>query len=163
MLRLLLARLIGFIGVGTEHHPADLVAVGGARVDDADDAAAVHDGDAVGQLEQLVEVLADQQHAGAAGPAFEQQLLGAPGGGDVEAAARVGGDHQRRRRRRCARTSMTRWMLPPDSEASGAVAVGGAKLAGLVALAGSGLRTLRPVDAEAACERGAGTSRPTWW
>ena len=37
---------------------------------------------------------------------------------------------------------MTRWMLPPDSDASDAVAVGAAQPAGLVALVGTRLRTL---------------------
>ena len=77
--------------------------------------AVVQHDDPVGQLEQLVEVLGDQQHAGAGGPLLEQQLLGAAG------AWRCRGRGSGRRRRRAgarppsARTSMTRWMLPPDS------------------------------------------------
>ena len=138
--------------VGAEHQPADRVAVGGARVDDADHLAVVQHGDPVGHVEQLVEVLGDQQHAGAAGAAFEQQLLGSSGGGDVEAAARVGGDDQpgvagegahehdpldvaaRQRRQR-------------------ALAVDGAQPAGLVALAVAPA-DLAPVDARAACGPG---------
>ena len=83
-----------------EHEAADLVAVGVGRVDDADDRAVVQHGDPVGQLEELVEVLGDQQHAGAGRPLLEQQLLGPSGGGDVEAPARVGRHDERAASRR---------------------------------------------------------------
>ena len=68
--------------------------VGG--IDDPGDVAVVEHDDAVGERQQLVEVLGDHEHPGPGGPALEQELLGGPHRGDVEAPARVGDDDQRR-------------------------------------------------------------------
>ena len=61
--------------------------------------AVVHDGDAVGQREDLVQVLADQQHAAPARAGVQQLLVHVGHRADVQAPGRLVGDDQRR----CAR------------------------------------------------------------
>ena len=87
------------VGVAGEHELADLVAVRGAGVDDADDGPVVDHGDA-GRRARTARrgPRRSSSTPGARRPLLEQQLLGAAGGGDVEAPARVGGDDQPGRR-----------------------------------------------------------------
>ncbi len=74
------------------------------RVELADDRALVHDRDPVGEREDLVEVLGDQQHADAVGGRLAQVRVHRLDRGDVEAARRRRGDeHARARRRELAR------------------------------------------------------------
>ncbi len=75
--------------------PADGVAVDG-RGELGGDAAAVHHPDPVGEEEDLVEVLADQEDAGAAVAGDPEALVDRGGGAHVEAAARAVGDDDAR-------------------------------------------------------------------
>ena len=49
----------------------------------------IHHGDAVGEREQLLEVLADEEHAAAARAQIEEQAVDELGGADVDAARRL--------------------------------------------------------------------------
>ena len=57
----------------------------------------VHHGDAVGEREHLVQVLADQQHGAAGGRRVQQLLVHIGHGADVQAPGRLAGDDQPRR------------------------------------------------------------------
>ena len=72
-----------------------------AGSNDADDPALVHDRDPVGEREELVELLGDQQDRRARrARRSRSELVDALDRADVEAARRLDGDQQRRRRRR---------------------------------------------------------------
>ena len=74
------------------HMSADLGAVGGVGRRLISESAARHHQDAVGELEQLVEVLAHQQHGGTA-VARRHDLAADHGhGGEIQAEAGIGGD-----------------------------------------------------------------------
>ena len=96
------------------HEQPDLVDVGGcAASNDADDLALVHHVDPVGQGEELVELLGDQQDRRAASRELEQQPVDGLDGPDVQAAGRLDGDEQRRLGS-ISRARIARWRLPPD-------------------------------------------------
>ena len=70
-----------FVVVGADlaaggHEQSDLLLVGLARVDDGDELAAVHDADAVGQLEHLVELGRDEEDRRAGSPALDRLASG---------------------------------------------------------------------------------------
>ena len=72
---------------------ADLGEVGGAGGHLVDEPPVEDDHDAVGELEQLVEVLADEEHRGAAVARRHDLGMNLRDGGEVEAEAGIGGDH----------------------------------------------------------------------
>src|SRR2546426_3941549 len=80
----------------SRHQQADLLHVRLARVELAEDLPFVHHGDAVGEREDLVQVLADQQHAHAVGGRVAQVRMHRFDRADVEPARRRGRDEQAR-------------------------------------------------------------------
>ena len=96
------------------HEQADLLDVGVGRVELAEDRALVHHGDPVGEREDLVEVLADQQHGDAVGGGVAQVRVDGLDRADVEPARRRGGDDQARLAVN-SRASTTFCRLPPES------------------------------------------------
>ncbi len=78
------------------HHEAEHVA-GGVRGDDADDPAAVHHRDPVGQRLDLLQFGGDDQHGGAAVAFGDDALVQELDGADVDAAGRLTGQQQRQR------------------------------------------------------------------
>src|SRR5207248_9099392 len=85
------------------HEQADLlhVRLGARRL--ADDRALVHDRDPVGEREDLVEVLADQQDRDTLAGGVAQVLVHGLDRADVEAPRRRGGDEQLRQDRELSR------------------------------------------------------------
>src|ERR1700752_2342010 len=73
------------------HDAADGLAIGRRR-EFGGDAAAGHDADAIGEIEHLVEVVADQQDGGAGRAGFQKALVHGGAGAHVEAAAWAVGD-----------------------------------------------------------------------
>ena len=84
------------------HHQPNLLAGGGADIDDAHHPPAVEDGDAVSQAEQLVQIFADQQHRDPGGLLIEQTLAYCLGRAYVQPLCRMGRDDQLRVRRQFA-------------------------------------------------------------
>src|SRR5439155_21933698 len=78
------------------HQQADLLDARLARVEVAEDRALVHDGDPVGEREDLVEVLADQEHPDSLAGRRPQVLVHRLDGADVEAAGRRCSDDELR-------------------------------------------------------------------
>ena len=77
------------------HGPANSLTVG-RPVKFRDNAAACHDSDAIRRTQYLVEILADQDHRGAAVARRQQTLVHGEACAGVETAARAVGDHDRR-------------------------------------------------------------------
>ena len=75
---------------------------GRGRVDLSGDRALVHDHDAVGQSEDLIEVLADQEHADAAGRGLAQVLVHGLDRADIEPTGRSRGNEHARLARELA-------------------------------------------------------------
>src|SRR6516165_5297355 len=82
------------ISMVSGHVGTNRARVGGLDRGLVDDASLRHHEDAIGQLEQLVEVLADQQHRGAAVARRHKLAADLRDGGDVESKARVGDDQE---------------------------------------------------------------------
>src|SRR5579871_13150 len=88
---------------GMIHHgAADRLAVGG-RVELRNNAAAGHDSDAVGDAEDLVEILADEHDGGTGLARVEESLVHCRAGAHVEPARRTVSDDDRRRAAQFAR------------------------------------------------------------
>ena len=68
--------------------------VGVLRVDDVDQAAGVHDGDPVGQVEDLVQLEGDQQDGLAAVTLLDKLLVDELDRSDVQSPGRLYGDQQ---------------------------------------------------------------------
>ena len=83
-----------------------------------DDAAAVHDADAVGEEQDLVEVLADQEDAGAGVARVAEPLVHRGGGAHVEAAARAVGERRRAGVPANSRAMTSFCALPPERSAA---------------------------------------------
>ena len=84
---------MGFPATG-RHEDADLVLVGRPSIHDRDDPPAVHDGDAVGQLEDLVELRRDQE-GGRPGVTLGDHLaMDELDAADVQSASRLVEDEQ---------------------------------------------------------------------
>ena len=67
-------RVLDMAGLGAAHQQADLLERRLGARQRLRQLAIVHDGDRVGDLEQLVEILADDQHRRAAARQFDQRL-----------------------------------------------------------------------------------------
>ena len=80
----------------TGHQQPDLVDVGVGGAERADDPALVHDVDAIGQGQDLVEFLGDEQDRGPRLAPGEEDAMDGLDRPDIEAAGRLDGDHQAR-------------------------------------------------------------------
>ena len=77
------------------HQQADLLLLRGPCVEDRDEPAAVHDADAVRQLEDLVKLGRDEQDGRARVPLGDDLVVDELDRADVEPACRLVGDEQR--------------------------------------------------------------------
>src|SRR5690349_23030842 len=87
---------IGFPETVSGHHQPEVTDGHDAARHRRRHATAIHDDDAVGQREQLVEILGDEQDAGAPGAGFQELLMDIADRADVEAARRLVGEDDAR-------------------------------------------------------------------
>ena len=92
-----------------------------------DDPALVHHVDPVGQRQDLVELLGDQEDRGAGGAARRGAAVDRLDGADVQAARRLDGDDQAGSDS-ISRARIRRWRLPPESRRA-SVSIDGAAIA----------------------------------
>ena len=84
----------------------------------------MHHGDPVGERQELVEILRDQHHAGAAPARLEQAAVHLGRRADVEAAGRLVRPGSRAGSRSSTRARITFCMLPPERRRIGASGAG---------------------------------------
>ena len=98
----------------SRHRPADRHAFGFRGGDDVVDPAARHDRDAVGELEDFVEILGDEEDRGATVALLHDLRPDLGDRGEVEAEAGVGDDQHVDRTADSSRASTARCTLPPE-------------------------------------------------